>query len=171
MAKHTRGGRKGRSGYRYLPVDEILTVGNLTTKDVIANDYSATVDADTYMMSAKLMWGLEGATVGDGPMVVGLAHNSYTAAQIEEAIEASASWDQGDKIANEHRRRLIRTVGIFPLVAADEVLNDGRPIRTKLGFVCQIGTTLKTWAYNPSTGTIATGIVINATGGVNSRRM
>ncbi len=170
MAKHGRGASR-RKGYRYLPVDNILTVGNLITKDVIANDFDAVVDQDTFMVSSDLVWGTEGATAGDGPMVVGLAHNDYTAAEIEEFIEASASWDSGDKIANERRKRKIRIVGIFPLAAADEVLNDGRPLKTKLGFVVEIGNTLKVWAYNPSTGTIATGVVVNITGGINSRRL
>ncbi len=169
MAKHKGGSR--RKGYRYLPVDNILTVGNLTTKDVIANDFDANVDRDTFMVSADLAWGIEGATAGEGPMVVGLAHNDYTAAEIEEAIEASASWDQGDRVANERRRRLVRIAGTFPLTVADEVLNDGRVLKTRLGFRVEIGQTLKVWAYNPTTGTIATGIVVNITGGINSRRM
>ncbi len=170
MAKNKRGGSSRRKGYRYLIVDESLSVGNLTTKDVIADDFDVSVDEDTFMISAKLVWGTSGFTVGEGPLIVGLAHNDYTAAEIEEHLEEVASWDEGDQIAGERRRRKIRTVGTFPLAAQDEVLNDGRPLKTKLGFWIQDGHTLKTWAYNPTTGTIATGGIVHANGGINARR-
>ncbi len=169
MPKNTGGSR--RKGYRYLPVDTTFPIGNLVTKDVIADDLNSVVDNDTFMISADLVWGTEDFTPGEGPLVVGLSHSDYVAAEIEECIEALAAWDKGDKIANERRRRKVRVVGTFPLIAADEVLNLGMPVKTRLGFTCEIGITLKTWAYNPSLGTIATGGSVMATGGINSRRI
>ncbi len=171
MVRKRGGGKSRRKGYRYLPVDQTFPIGNLTTKDVIADDLNSSVDQDTFMVSADLVWGTEDFTIGEGPLVVGLAHSDYTSAEIEECLEALASWDKGDKVANEQRKRKVRVVGAFPLIAVDEVLNLGMPVKTKLGFVVEIGNTLKTFAYNPTLGTIATGGSVTATGGINSRRM
>ncbi len=169
MARKRRSRRN--AGYRYLPVDETLPVGNLATKVVIADDLNTVVDQDTWLMSAALTWGAEGFTAGEGPIQVGLAHGDYTAAEIEECLESLASWDQGDKIANERRRRKVRIAGSIDWFdGATGVLAHGRIVKTKLGFMLEIGETLKTWAYNPTTGTIATGGQILANGGLHSRR-
>ncbi len=161
--------RRGR-GYTYLPVDESAAIGALATNVVGKSDLNSVVDNDYWFMSHRGPWSMEQHTPGEGPIVVGLAHGDYDAAEIEECLEAQASWDMGDRIANERRRRKVRTVGVFPGIAAIEVLNDGRPIRTKLGWMTQIGETLALWFWNKDSATLTTGTMIETQGGVSARR-
>ncbi len=86
-----------------------------------------------------------------GPWLVGLAHSDYSAAEIEEWIENTGSWEEGNLIQQEIADRKIREVGVFddPDAAADSVvLNDGLPIKTKLNWILTIGQTLDVWVYN-----------------------
>ncbi len=136
---------------------------------VVKGNLDSTVVDGTFLISADLVWGLRGITPGEGPIVVGLAHSDYSAAEIEEALEAITSWDEGDKVAQERRRRKVRTVGMFSGETATQVLNDGKPIKTKLGFAIAEGDTLAVWGWNKSGATLTTGQIITAQGGVNAR--
>ncbi len=162
--------RGSRKGYRALIVNDTASAGALVADDVAAEDFSQTVDRSTYAISADLVWGTRNFTVGEGPITVGLAHGSYTAAEIEECLEVSTSWDEGNKVQIEQARRLVRTVGSFPLNFVDEVMNDGNPVKTKLGFVLQDGETLQHWIWNKSGGTLTTGGTVITTGHINARR-
>jgi len=167
VSKHT----SRRRGFRRLPIDKTLTVGSLLSAAVIKADWNSVVDSDMFAISMDAIWGKSGGTPGEGPLTVGVAHGDYTAAEIEEHLDVIGSWDSGDKILNEQRRRKVRTVGSFPNSVEDEVLNDGRLIKTKLGFVVEIGETLSTWAWNRSAATIATGVLVVIDGGLNARKI
>ncbi len=170
MARNKRG-RKNRKGYRYLPANDQLVAGTPASNTVVSANWPTTVDEDTYMISTDLTWAKSGGTPGEGPLYVGLAYSDYTQTEIEEALEATASWDKSDKIAAERRKRLVRSVGVFAGVTQDEVLNDGKPIHTKLAFVCESGVTLQTWLWNKINGTLTTGVFVELTGGVHTRRL
>ncbi len=147
-----------------------MVLGTPATGTVVKGDFAQLVDDKMWFISAELVWGLQGLTGGEGPITVGLAHNDYSAAEIEEFIESSASWDAGDKIAQERRRRKIRVVGIFDGLSANEVLNNGLPIKTYLGMSIEEGQTLSTFAYNQSGATLTTGAALRLNGGVNARQ-
>ncbi len=167
MAKH--GSR--RRGYRYLPINKGFDLLTTAPGVVIASNMDTTMDEDTFAISSEQTWNLEAHTAGEGPIVVGLAHSDYTAAEIEEALEAVASWDAGDRIAQERRRRKVRQVGIFNGQATTEVLNDGRPVKTKLGFVINSGETLKVWAWSKDSSNLTTGTILGTQGGLSCRKM
>ncbi len=140
------------------------------TGTVVKGDFAQVVDDKMWLLSADLVWALQGLTADEGPISVGLAHGDYSATEIEEFIEASASWDAGDKVAQEQRKRKIRVVGIFSGNETEEVLNNGMPIKTKLGFAIEEGETLATWAYNQSGATLTTGAALRLNGGINARQ-
>ena len=120
------------------------------------------VNERTFVSSAKLRWALDDFTPGTdiGPVMCGLAHSDYTAAEIEEWIENAGSWNEGDLVNQEIAKRKIKLVGIFgePGSGAGNiaVLNDGKAITTKLGWILLQGQTLDLWAYNMGTAAIAT---------------
>ncbi len=147
-----------------------MAAGALAAGDVISEDISATVDADTVFISAEIGWSTFGFTPGQGAITVGLAHGNYTSAEIEECLEQLASWDLGDLVAQEQRRRMVRVIGSFPNTAADEVLNDGLLTKTKLGWMVAIGETLQPFIWNSSGQTLTTGGSIVLTGGFHTRR-
>ncbi len=148
---------------RYLrgSVDETLTLGTLAGKDAIAQAFGDTVNERTYVSSIVARYSLAAFTksTADGPILCGIAHSDYTAAEIEEWIENSDSWDEGNLVQQEIATRKIRQVGVFdnPIDEASvSVLNDGKPITTKLGFILNQGQTLQVWGYNMGTGALGT---------------
>ncbi len=167
MAK--RGARR-RSGYRYLPIDHEHDITAPASNAIVKGDLSSVVDSDVWAMSMKCTWALEAHTAGEGPITVGVAHGDYANSEIKEALEAQASWDSGDKVATEQAKRKVRTVGKFSGALATEVLNDGRMIKTKLGFVLEIGETLSIWAWNKDTNQLTTGTLLQVEGGLSCRK-
>ncbi len=167
MAKHPKK-RRSMRGYRKLPQSDSVAAGALTGEDVASTAFGGTVTEKRLFSSFKSTWSSRGGTIGEGPVDVGLAHSDYTAAEIEACLEAEASWDEGDLVAQELAQRKVRTVGTFPMNFEDEVLNDGRPIRTKLNWLIASGDTLQMWIRNRGGATLTTGLIILTDGHVNS---
>ncbi len=118
----------------------------------------------SYCISADCLWAIRDLTAGEGPLQVGLAHSDYTASEIKEALEAGASFDPGDKVEQEQARRLVRRSGQFAGQVPQEIINDGRPKRTKLGFMVSQGFNLNLWVKNKSGATLTTGAVVEISG-------
>ncbi len=151
MGRYIRGG-----------VDENLGLGTLAASALVSADFDETVRERTLISSLVASWSLSNWTpiASVGPIVVGVAHSDYTDAEIEAYIENLESWDEGDKIGQEIGRRKIRRVGQFAVTAVGDVgvmvLNDGKPIKTKLNWILNAGQTLSYWAYNQGTAAVAT---------------
>ncbi len=164
MAKK-RGGRGRRNFKPYLrgALDELLELGTLAAETVISASVQGSVTEKAWITSIKATWSLDDFTpaTDDGPIVVGIAHSDYTTVEIEEWLEQFVSWDQGNKVAQEISKRLIRQVGIFESprgVSATEiaVLNEGKMIHTKCGWQLASGDTVRIWAYNSGSSALAT---------------
>ncbi len=161
MVKHKAKGRKMR---RYLKgnIDDNLDLGTLATKVLVGVKLAGTLDEEAYISSLKGTWSLSDFTeIADvGPILVGIAHGDYSDAEIEAFIENSGSWKSGDLVAQEVAKRKIRIVGAFGTRGQDAVqsslLNDGKPITTKCGWVMKTGETIRMWAYNMGTAAVAT---------------
>ncbi len=174
VAKHTARRRKRRMG-KYLrgSVDEELSLGTLAPVTLVSALFDETVDEKTLISSVVASWSLENFTQaqGDGPILIGLAHSNYSDAQIEEYIEASGSWNEGELIEQEISKRFIRRVGVFEgasLATEIQVLNDGKPIKTKLNWTLMQGQTLRLWAYNQGASALATTVpLVKAAGHAN----
>ncbi len=174
LAKRTP--RRRRMG-RYLRGKVALDfdLGALATLDAIAATLEGVVEERTFASSIVATWALADATVvaDDGPIIVGVAHGDYTAVEIEEFIENAGSWTEGNLVAQEIAKRKIRIVGVFEMIAAGAqasqtyVLNDGKPIKTKLGWILTTGQSLDIWAYNSGTDTWTTASHVQVYGHVN----
>jgi len=144
-------------------IDESLALSTLGPKVVISTPFTAVVDNLTRCSSVVCWWSLDQFTPGgdDGPILVGLAHSDYTAPEIEEWIENTGSWNKSDLVqSREVAKRLVRRIGVFetPVTVSTQflVLNDGKPIKTKLNWLLSEGQTLKLWAYNMGASSLAT---------------
>ncbi len=171
MAKHT--GKGKFAGYVKGRVENELALSTLASKDLISALFSETMEEAGRVASVDLTWSMNDFTdeVGDGPIVVGLAHSDYTNAEMEEAIEAgSGSWGRGNQIAREQANRKVRTVGVFDTTGVAlslDHLNDGLPIKTKLNWYLATGQTISIWAYNAGSAALTTGASVSVLGHAN----
>ncbi len=167
MAKH--GARKGGRGKfrRYMRgnVDEVVALGTLAPRSLVAQVFDEVVQERTWISSLVASWSMTAFTpaTNDGPVLVGVAYSDYSPTEIEEFIENTGSWNEASLVqTREVGKRLIRVIGTFPTasgagVAAEiAVLNGGRKIRTKLGWMLTTGQILDLWAYNLGSSALAT---------------
>lgn len=129
------------------------------------------VETKQWLISADCTWSIRNLTAGQGPIHVGFAHGDYSTTEIAEWFVNSGSWSQGDRIAQEQARRKCRLVGTFSGVSTEEVLNDGKPVRTRLNFSLEDGQSLAIFAINASGAALTTGSLVYATGKVYCRSL
>ena len=154
--------RRGRFR-RYIRgvIQNRFTLGTLAATTLISSTNSDTVTEKAWLSSVKATWSMDQFTegAGDGPILVGIAHSDYSDSEIEEFVEQVTSWDEGNLVSKEISSRKIRRVGTFgstgPALSGN-VLNDGRPITTKCGWMLTTGDTVKFWAYNQGSSALAT---------------
>ncbi len=145
-------------------VDETLALGTLAGRTLISGDFDDAVNERTRISSIIAAYSVLNATPGGdiGPIMVGVAHSDYGDGEIEAFIENTGSWDEGNLVEQrEIGKRLIRVIGIFPdeggaALSVNKVLNDGKPIKTKLNWTLLQAQTLSLWAYNLGTTAFAT---------------
>ncbi len=152
--------RKRMGRYLRGTVDERLSMASLAGLTAVGAIFDSVVNERTLVSSLVAIWSIGGYTkaTNTGPILCGVAHSDYTDTEIEEWIEQTGSWNEGDLVAQEVGSRKIRRVGIFEVadVESDEVvLNDGKAIKTKLNWILLQGQSLKHWAYNA--GSVAVG--------------
>ncbi len=147
-------------------MSESIAVGALASNTLDAADFTNVLDQEVWAISCDVNVSAHGFTANQGPVLFGLAHGDYTAAEIEEWLEANASWVSSDKIANEKARRKCRIIGRLeqPYAGAERTFNDGKKLRVKLGFKVQSGETLKIWVYNDSGAQLTAGGIIEIKG-------
>ncbi len=163
---------------RYIKgiVEESLGLGTLASLTLVGAQFDEAVTERTLISSLVAAYSMAEFTesTGDGPIIVGIAHSDYTDAEIEAWLESVASWSEADKVGQEIGNRLCRTIGTFPSApqvgqpSAVAVLNDGKPIKTKLNWILDTGQTLRLWAYNTGSSPLAgTAPVIKCVGHAN----
>ncbi len=142
----------------------------LATGDVVSGALTSAVTTLTRVISVNLAYAWEDvqAAIDDG-CEFGLAHSDYSAAEIEECLEAQASMDIGDKIAQEQADRLVRSIGKMPSIPSGAagsgvVFNDGRKMKTRLNWLLSIGDTLNLWIRNGSGVVWTIGSTVGAQG-------
>ena len=150
-------------------INSAVAAGALADNDMIVGTQVIAADGEYRALSIRGTWSISGHTAGEGPIHFGISHGDYTAAEVEEWFEGTAAMSQGDKVANERANRLCRQVGSFDGLAADEVLNDGKPITTKLNWRIAETQVLNTWIYNQSGGVFTTGTLVQCAGHITLR--
>ncbi len=170
MARH----RKKFRRYLRGNIDFALALGTLAPSVVIGATVADTVTEKAWVSSISCSHALADfvAVADRGPILVGVAHGDYTDSEVEEWVESIDSWEEADQIGQEVGRRKIRKIGQFRVpvgsVAGDvQVLNDGKNIRTKCGWMLTTGQTLRFWAYNQGDGALTTGSEWNVQGHAN----
>ncbi len=153
--------RRSRGRYIRGNVDEQLNLGTLNGGVVVTQIFDNTVNERSLLSSIVATWALSDWTkIADvGPITVGVCHSDYTDSEVQEWIDNQGSWNEGDKVQQEVAKRLCRIIGTFEAPASAEeiaILNDGKPIKTKLNWILLQGQTLDLFAFNAGTGNVAT---------------
>lgn len=162
MARHGRGSPRSFRKYIRGNVQEDLDLGTLAAQSLVSTNFDETVNERTFISSIVATWSMSDwtPTTDAGPIVVGVAHSDYTAAEIEQYIENTGSWDEGNKVQQEVARRQIKEIGTFgdPGATATtiQVLKDGIKLKTKLKWILNQGQTIQVWAYNQGQAAVAT---------------
>ncbi len=158
MARHGRkpNWNKFRSGV--IQIDLAMTT--LAAKTLVSQGTDTVVDT-ARISSIEAVYGMTDftKTAGTGPFLFGVAHSDYTNGEIESYIENLASWDLGDKVAQEVRSRRVKHIGQIggiTAVAGNATFNDGRPKKTKLNWTVAEGDGLDFWIYNMGEQAVAT---------------
>ncbi len=164
MVKHKSGRR--RSKILKGNVDEAMALLTLANNSLVADAFDESVNERTFIISIDATYALRTLTPGEGPIVFGVAHSDYTAAEIEEVIENAGSWNEGDLVSQETARRKVRIIGQFEGQLANEDFNDGVKLKTTLKWILLQGQTIDLWAYNRSGAALTTGAFLICSGHV-----
>ncbi len=144
-------------------VDESIALSTLVANTGILGA-TDTVSERAFLLSTEMVFAVREQTVGQGPLRLYWAHSDYSLAEIEEFIELQTGWKEADQVGQEVARRKIRLIGEFEGATADEVLNEGRIIKTPIKFIVNTGQGLNLVVYNDSGGTLAGGAIVEFKG-------
>ncbi len=157
-AKRSR--KRRRFNLRRVRVATAPAVGALASRDVTAVALTDVTVDPLRMISfnATYAW-VDSGAIGDGALEFGLAHGDYTAAEIEECLEAAGGINQSDKTEQERANRLVRRIGTITdattAAGQEKQFNEGRQVKTKLNWRIGTGIALNIWFRNGS-GTVYT---------------
>ncbi len=137
----------------------IVTLGALSGQAVAAQ--AGPVLKQGYRI-VKTIWSAVaiGLTAAEATgLILGLANNDLTAAQIKESLEAGGPLNRGDRDLEEKANRFTKQMGMMetPLVAATESRfkgpEGGSPTESKIMWSFPLGNAgFKWWIYNLGTG-------------------
>ncbi len=161
LAKRRSYPRRGAFGLRRVRTSPNLTLSTLASITAITAGLTGAADGAYRLVSAIMNWSIIGLTSGDGPIIVGYAYGDYTVTEIKEALEAGASINKGDMVAQEQANRKIRVVGVF---SNTDELNHGEPVKTRLNWLIPIGTVVNMFAYNDGAALLSTGAIVSCFG-------
>ncbi len=159
--------KRRRARMVWIPFTASLSLSTLASAAGITAAI-LTLGEDFFLLGMKATWSVRGATGTQGPIAVGFAHGDLTAAEIVEWKDASVT-DPDDIIAVERSRRPARMVGSFENVSANETLNDGKPITTRMKRSVGDGHAVNLWAINNSGSALTTGQIILCDGHLYGR--
>ncbi len=152
MAKHTgKGRRKGKVIKGKF--DNSVTLGTLAANTGVL-DATEIVAQRSFILSMEAAHSIIGLAAGES-VYLGVAHSDYSLAEVEEWIENQGGWDEGNLISQEINRRKIRNIGVF--TSEETALNEGKVLKTKLGFILNSGDGLNFFLYNPDAAGLTTG--------------
>lgn len=171
MAKHgRRGRRRWTADMQAVQLFQVLALSTLASSTMVGADMVTSGNNEYRWLSLKGYWSLRNHTSGEGPITFGIAHSDYSDTEIEQFLENENMLNRGDLVSTrEIGRRLVRRLGQFSGVSTDEVVNDGKPLHTRVNWAMAEGSVPRMWAYNFSGATLTTGSVVSFQGKMTIR--
>ncbi len=172
MARKDYGKKSYHKSFRLrkVRITPAVAIGALASLAVVKSTGTSAAANTLRFISIDMSWSITDLAANvDDAFQFGVAHSDYTAAEIEECLEATLSMDVGDKISQERANRLVREIGtISPtggtILGSGIAFNDGKPVKTRLNWLMAIGDTLDVWVRNGSGTVYTTGTILSGTG-------
>jgi len=162
-----RRARVKRDWFR-IPVDVVEALSTLAdSAGLLQSLTTAALEHDARVTSVELTYAITGLTAGESPIEVFLCASDYTQTEVEEYIELAGLLGPGNKVEKEVSSRFVRLIGAFNGEGTDDVLNDGRPMKTRLNWLVPDGRTINLESYNHSGAQLTTGAVVRVMGHIN----
>ncbi len=122
-----------------------------------------------YAISMDITAALEEIDAADGPIDLWIKSRDWTLAEFEEYLENPTTFSRVDLKQREivARGRSIKHIGT--LTPAVTVLNDGKPVRVKLGMYVPEGQSLDLVWYNSNDEVMVTGCIGSTSGKMYGR--
>ena len=163
--------RARKFNLRKVRLAAATVIGALASLDVTLTAATSATTSTLRVTSINASYAWSDKAIVDDGAQFGWAHSDYSAAEIEECLEASASMDVGDKVSQERGNRLVREIGVIGGASTNTAnagasFNDGRPVKTKLNWLLSIGDTLSLWVRNSSGTVYTTGSTLVASGNI-----
>ncbi len=168
MARRKGKGRRRRRGISVIPFNVNLAASVSVNNEIKSVSLVGVLEEDFYAVSMDISIELQDATPGEGPRRIGFAHGDYSITEISECLDVTLLGPD-NKIEQERSKRLVRTIGKLKANASEESLNEGLPIRKKIGWVIGDGEVFNLWHRNLSLATLTTGSSISAEGLIYGR--
>ncbi len=161
--------RRRKFSLRRVRIAHEGAIGALASLDVVVNNMHSVTTETLRVVSVDSSYAWSGKAAIDDAAEFGLAHSDYSAAEIEECLEANGSIDLGNKTAQEQANRLVRSLGTItgPAVSGASggaSFNDGRKLKTRLNWLLSTGDTINLWVRNGSGAVYSTGSSLVASG-------
>ncbi len=160
--------RSRKFNLRQVRVSSTVALAALAPADLVAGAIGGTADSPVRIVSFKGTFSWIDKAQIDGGAEFGLAHGDYTAAEIEECLEATTSMALADKIAQERANRMVRVLGTITgnqaIAGGEAPANDGRPIKVKLNWLIPSGENISAWIKNSSGVVYTTGSSLSVLG-------
>ncbi len=159
--------KKGMHNYGKVRINPGVTLSTLADNSALAAAATGTMTSEGRLTSIDATYSMRDNTAGEGPIMIGVAHPDYQDAEIAQAITVAVTGTH-TQVEMEQANRKVRVIGTFPGVEAGEVLNDGRPIKTKLNWPFAEGqAALRVFGFNASGAALTTGTILKVLGHLN----
>lgn len=146
---------------KFDAVRTLLTLGDGSTTAI--GVLSSVFGRDAYVISCDGYWTIKGLTDGDGPLEAGFVHSDLSAAELVEALSAEPT-SPGEIIEREQANRPVRFAGMFSGIGTNEVLNNGKFLRTKINMTLDAGQNVNFYIANLAGKSLETGASVRLIG-------
>ncbi len=143
---------------------DTITLLTLAVNGAVKQDNPLVLGEDFRLLKTEAFLGLSGATFvdADGPIIIGMADNELSAAEIAECLVADGPLDRNDNVSSEQSMRPVWPLWSMPFTAADTNLNPTVALRdTKVRWTFSNPEGFAFFVSNLGTSPLTTGGVVS----------
>ncbi len=164
----TRVRRSRSKNFVAIPFQKAVALGALADDAVVTVGLTGNLGEDLFILSVDCSWSLRDLNPGQVPLQLGFSHSDLTVGEVAEALNASLT-NPDDIIAKERSRRPVRKAGIFGKTDADQQLDEGRMVRTRIKLSIGNGFDIDGFVQNKSGAVLTTGAQVEIMGTIYGR--